>query len=800
MIPGHPQPSELVLDEPTRRLCASITAGETGPVRLAVIAPGGYGKSALLDLLATAEGAERHRRGRAAGARLLLVDDAHLLGDDDFAELAEVALDDRVGLVVAARPRPRPAGLTALLGRLRGQIALRPFDRERVRRCLAATTGAALPDAVVDLVLHQTGGIPGLVHRLAPHLRPDTATVPAGAIEDFRFDVDRLAPDTVRVLIAVQAGVGGDAELLAGLVSGPAGEAAEEARATGLLGPDGSVPPLAAAALRELVPADQRDSVLGALADLQLRRGGALLDFAGALLAAGTSGGSAAAVYAAAAEQADPALAVRLHEAAADAGHPVDEVRRAEAEALSGALDSALRRADALLATAGGERRAAAAGVAAAALAHRGQLARSAELYQWSGQGALAAIGLVGVGRLTDARAALDRAATDGPPTLLAGAVSSAARGILASVDGSGPAALSTVVRAAEMLEPVGHDVLLPDSPAALGALLALHTGAGALAEPLLERATAARVGGALLTTRHRLLGAWSAMVRGDGTEATAALSEAGTPLSPRDWLFAVGLAVGTARRGSDLAALRRTWEQAYEAVVRHPVDLFTLLPLGEFAVAAARVGDRERFAPHLDQAWDLLHQLGNPPAWTTMLHWSCLHAEIIAEHPAAADDHAAALAANATAGPFHAAVASAASCWRHVLDGEVDPVTVEAAARGLHAVGLCWDAARLAGQAAIRTSDRKAMLSLLDCARMLQGQGTAGQPQEEADRVGARLSERELQVATLVVEGLTYKQIGDRLFISAKTVEHHMARMRARLGATSRSDLLSRLRTALDR
>ena len=35
----------------------------------------------------------------------------------------------------------------------------------------------------------------------------------------------------------------------------------------------------------------------------------------------------------------------------------------------------------------------------------------------------------------------------------------------------------------------------------------------------------------------------------------------------------------------------------------------------------------------------------------------------------------------------------------------------------------------------------------------------------------------------------------GDRLFISAKTVEHHMARMRQRLGATSRSDLLAQLR-----
>jgi DNA-binding CsgD family transcriptional regulator len=49
--------------------------------------------------------------------------------------------------------------------------------------------------------------------------------------------------------------------------------------------------------------------------------------------------------------------------------------------------------------------------------------------------------------------------------------------------------------------------------------------------------------------------------------------------------------------------------------------------------------------------------------------------------------------------------------------------------------------------------------------------------------------------VAELVLAGMTYKQIGGRLFISAKTVEHHVARIRQRLGCTSRSDLLAKLR-----
>ncbi|MFD0819014.1 helix-turn-helix transcriptional regulator, partial [Micromonospora zhanjiangensis] len=72
---------------------------------------------------------------------------------------------------------------------------------------------------------------------------------------------------------------------------------------------------------------------------------------------------------------------------------------------------------------------------------------------------------------------------------------------------------------------------------------------------------------------------------------------------------------------------------------------------------------------------------------------------------------------------------------------------------------------------------------------------GTAGVPAAAAE---SPLSEREREVAGLVLDGLTYRQIGDRLFISAKTVEHHVARMRSRLNCTSRPDLLARLREIL--
>ncbi|HEY3751630.1 MAG TPA: helix-turn-helix transcriptional regulator, partial [Pseudonocardiaceae bacterium] len=286
--------------------------------------------------------------------------------------------------------------------------------------------------------------------------------------------------------------------------------------------------------------------------------------------------------------------------------------------------------------------------------------------------------------------------------------------------------------------------------------------------------------------------------------------------LEPRDWLFAVALEVGIARRNSDLATLRRTWSQACEAVMRHPVDLFTVLPLGEFVVAAARLRDQARLRPHLDEARELLASLGDPPLWSTALHWSCLHAAIIAEQPAVAREHAAVLAGNAGHSAYCAVLAEAATCWLAVVAGHVDAARVEPAARGLHDAGLCWDGARLAGQAAIRTSDRKAMVSLLNCARVLQGRPVkpavappASPPvapavparraghvaQAGGDAGGGVLSDREREVAALVLAGLTYKQVGDRLFISAKTVEHHVARMRQKLGSTSRAELFDQLR-----
>ncbi len=67
------------------------------------------------------------------------------------------------------------------------------------------------------------------------------------------------------------------------------------------------------------------------------------------------------------------------------------------------------------------------------------------------------------------------------------------------------------------------------------------------------------------------------------------------------------------------------------------------------------------------------------------------------------------------------------------------------------------------------------------------------------APAVGIALSEREVEVGRLVLEGRTYAEIGEVMFISPRTVEHHVAHIKRRLSVTSRSDLMAKLRVSVN-
>lgn len=53
-----------------------------------------------------------------------------------------------------------------------------------------------------------------------------------------------------------------------------------------------------------------------------------------------------------------------------------------------------------------------------------------------------------------------------------------------------------------------------------------------------------------------------------------------------------------------------------------------------------------------------------------------------------------------------------------------------------------------------------------------------------------AQLTRQESRVAILARNGLTNPEIGERLFVSPKTVEYHLHKVFAKLGITSRNEL----------
>jgi DNA-binding CsgD family transcriptional regulator len=807
----------------SRQLLADVTSDPMAPLVIGVSGPAGTGKSSLLDALS-----EIYRRAGLAVFRRLatppaedavvLVDDAQALDGEEVAGLVRFAARDEARLVVAYRPWGVPPVL-AELARTRPEVQLGHLGPAEVTARIAAGLGSTPDPGMVDRILGQTGGLPALVDHHIDALRAEArtgrpTTVHAG-LDRVLTELDRLPSLARDMLLALSLGADPGTDGLAELlVTGPdeVTLALERAWSAGLIEDTGRIIGLAAEGVVRTTSAIRRREIQRRIAERQLDRGGPVLSTGRLLLDVGARGPRAAAALEAAGDEAltdSAALATDLFDGAVAAGASPARLaaRRAEAAALNGDLDSALRLADRALSDVDAADRPLAATVAATVLAQRGMLADSAALCRSADTAICAPPGaavtaLIGVGDLAAAErelAAMGPAPT-GTPALRHTVGSLVAHGIHHTVTGPALDGLSELVQAARLLGEQAHTTLLPEAPSALAALVAIHLGEPDVAVRVLGRALATQPDRAMGSVRCRLLHGWIALLRGELTAAEATLATVKAlpePLAPRDELYAAGLALGMARRRTDLPALMAAWPRAREAVLAHPVDLYVLLPLGEIAVAAAKLNEGHLLAGHMDQAEAMLDRLGRPPLWSGPLHWYGLHAAIAAESPATAIRHARAMAAMAEGGRCVAALAGAAASWLRVLAGDVDVEAVMTAARDIQSVGLVWDGARLAGQAAIRTTDRKAMAALLSFARALHDGAQSTTPTSQpTDASPATLSNRELEVAALLVEGMTYKQIGERLFISAKTVEHHIARMRHRLGDPARRELLARLRT----
>lgn len=811
-------------------------------VRVGVTGSGGSGKSTVLDDIADGLRSGGIEVVRHLGAETpspadprrlaMLIDDVEQFGDRELAVLAELSRSDGAHLVIAFRPWPRPPALGEIIDGFddpRDVIVLRELTPSEVQDRAGAQLARRLSDDEADRILEMSGGNPRFVDVMLESIRDEQWDVltlgelPPILLERVRRELDRLSADVADLLLAFAVG------FVAGPVLATAPRFAgvdlrsliSAARASGTVRADGLILPLVREAIVQGTPEYElwtmRRDLVEAIDSAGLPLDGAAKDLA-------EHGYRDPRVANAVRSMADrrlhdePAEASRLYSAAvlAGAGESTVAARHALAAWAAGDARLAERLVDGVLAGAERVDLPMARDVAAAVWARRGMLRRSVDAYLGPESDSaheaspLAAVCLAGLGEVSQARELMTKSGTGHYPTSMQVAISLTADGIVDALSGATDHALPLLMQASTVLNESGDEaVALPEAPAVLAAQLALSTGEPGIAAGILQAAVDATQGGPAFCNRLRLTQALIAL-RGDRPLRARAIlqsiEDAHTPLGLRDEFLAHSVRIGLARHTDDIPSLVHAWNTARSVIVRASVDLFALPALGEIIIASARLHEGHLVDAHVADAWELIDRAGHPASWATSLHWACAQAAILRHDGADLARHERALVDAARSDKRVAApLARAAQIWSAALTGEVDVDAVERAVRGLASAGYPWDARRLAAHAAARAAEHRDTLQLLALARALhpeEERAVAADSADEASRAArdeSVLSPREREVARLVLEGKTYAEIGSAIFISPRTAEHHIARIRRRLGATTRSELLARLRLALD-
>ncbi|MEV0080439.1 LuxR C-terminal-related transcriptional regulator [Nocardia neocaledoniensis] len=806
-----------------REVLRAVDAAPEKPVVLMLSGRSGTGKSVLLDAI------RQRLRGRgltvvgsaptaADNGAIVVADDLHTAHPDDLDALRVEIESGTRSFICATQPRPQQTALRALseaVGRRGRTVELRALACGEIGS-FARELGVTVPRSLVVHIHTQTAGVHGgvvaaLLAAGSARLDAGPAAVDAALAAWTRSQLAGQDPALLDTLVVAATGTGLDAGELAdvlGVDLAVAHDLLARARASALVTDADLLLSAAVPQLRQLLGDRRFVAVQRRLLDTRLDAG-LLRDRTGLLLAeSGVHDDRLAEFLRRVAEQ-NPPDANRYYAASAAAGTDPRRIALpwADAAARAGDDETALRLAEPVLdrADAEGTELAAAVRICASVLTRRGLVNRAAALYRWLGAhrvGADWAVAATVLALAGDSAAAIEMSADaeHWPPTQATAGTRLIARALLDSLDPHGagtPAAISALVQAAHTGNRDGGTT--PCSAVTVAALLSLSAG-----EP--RRAGDAVQAAAGDGRQLPVLTAWTALRIGDEPQAADAIAELDfAALAPRDRLLAHALAVGLARRSGDAQALHNAWTAAFPLFDKIDVDLLSLLPVGELWLAGIELRDEARILPLVQAATALLRKLGRAPAWTNAFHWYGVQAAIAKASPQNLLPHAHALKNAAADGDPHAAVlADAGRTWLLVLRGQIDPAAVQSAVLALAAQGQTFDGARLAGDAARIIEDQAAANALLKLARSVriparpdQARGTADEQHSgQRPAIDQRaLSEREREVAELVLLGLTYREIGARLYISAKTVEHHVARIRRRIGARSRSELLSMLR-----
>lgn len=812
-----------------RRLRGALEASRSGVPRAVLIGGAGDGKSTALRTLHDAlvrdgrsislvHGGERDP-GEVSDSQVLLVDDLHLLSDERVRALRRRAQDPAAALIVATRPLPDAASARAVADALEQHlpaIVLGHVTRSELLDAIAERA-QTVPDECVTGILELTAGVSWLTwEALAQHDVRDCAgdhghAELAQLLEaSIVHRLERLDPVLREAIEGACLGLFPDGALDCGGATGASNpDWMLRGHAEGLLLRNGAPTPIVGRAVRAGVPTHRLIALSATSVDIATT-------LAVTPSPADEDGAQLAEILVRHADRMlteDPVRAEQLYQAAIGRGaEPATlAARRAEALWQRGDVDGA----GAVIDRDGSGAPEADSGVltvlAAGVWAERGMLAQADAVHRLvphrAPRSPSALLSAFGIG---DAEALSGDEDASQTPTALSVSMQLLRRGLITSVAADATdSPLTDLVRSAELYSRSGYSGAVCEPPAVVAAIVALGLGALATAETVLGDAICAGHGGSWVQHRLLLWQAWVQVQRARPAEARESLrraEEATTTLSPRSAMLAHAVRVALVRRYEDATALESAWREARGALLRVDVDAFLLQPLTELIVAAARVGDADHAAAAFDKALDVTARWGSPPLWTAHLHWAGIQQGILLGRPDLLAPHAKALVAESAHSEVAAMMAKAGRVWTSVLAGSVDAEAVEEAAVGLSSIGMMWDAARLAGHGAGRASDRRVSARLLACARELHPvDGTrslvaADDSTTSGDRLPATevLSERELEIARLVLQGRTYAQIGETIFISPRTAEHHVAHIRRRLGATSRADVLAKLRQLL--
>lgn len=228
---------------------------------------------------------------------------------------------------------------------------------------------------------------------------------------------------------------------------------------------------------------------------------------------------------------------------------------------------------------------------------------------------------------------------------------------------------------------------------------------------------------------------------------------------------------------------------QALRAAAAIEFGLVDALTLGELWLSLAAAGEQVRVRGQVAAFDEIIAGVGFTNGWAVTWNWYAVRACAAAGDRTGVEDRLARLEKALSAHPGDERTATLTAAARVVHDlafapTPVDDRRVAQARAGLVAIGAPTDAARLCADTAapVLPSPRPTSVEVSS---------------SQVSPPSGPLTEREAQVAHELLAGCTYAEIGARLFISAKTVEHHVARIRRRFGGGSRSEILAALRAA---